>query len=322
MRRLTPVALVAAVALAATGCLANEDNTGPVAGQEACDTTVTGDYYITTGGTPVAPLVIDGLCVTDGTVIVDADYVTLQNSTLDAAPPTSPYPIFVDDGHHGITVATSILDCDTPTDVPAQAIGILAETPAKHTNPSLEGLYLDVHHNEVRNCTDGFQLASWSRYADNYIHLPADPPGAHADGVQFSTEDDGTPIHDTAFEWNVVEFPDASSSFQYHTNTSDPAGGPYNLVVRYNRFQGGAGVVRVPLYTNGGGNEFYGNHVGRLTENEFFVCTSATGEGTGAIDVWGRETGSTLDSGGDPDILDDDNVNLETGEILQREDCQ
>lgn len=258
-----------------------------------CTQTFTGEHTISTPG------VYDGICVEAGTLVIAASNVRVTNAHLTADPPSNFAGVYVLNNRTGIEIDHSVIDCGpASTGTPIASHGVQAEA----------GTTLNVHHNDIVDCTDGIILASNSSYTFNTIHRPDNTDESHADGVEFSTEDDGTPIHDTLFANNSIDFPLASSSFQFHNN-ADPAQGPRNLIVRYNTFHGGAAVLRLPRF--GSGLQLYGNRVGRAdTSQEFFVCDAPGG--TSVIQVWGSETG-----GGTVD----DNINTETGGVLARTDC-
>ncbi len=299
-RRLILGGLLAAITLGLTGCPAipwepPEPYTTP---EEACLTTATGPYVITEDGATV-----NGLCLTDGYVEIRADNVTVTESQIFGASEGGYWnPIVVVNGAHGTVLEHNLIDCGLANEgTPVASQGI--RSPWGDTSGR-------AAHNEIRDCSDGIQAASNWRYEWNYIHRPDNTDETHADGVQWDTEDDGSPIHDVTFVGNTVLFPVASSSFQYHNNT-DPAQGSYNIVVHYNTFRGGAAVVRIPRY-GGPGNVFTANKVMRLdTEREFFACTT-TENGTAPIQVWGDETGRPEDA----------NILEATGEVLTRELCE
>jgi len=317
------LAALLAVVLLTAGCLGNPANLGrffdgsthtePNPETGTCTNNDTGEVDVTVDNT-----VIDDLCLDGGTLVIDADNVTVQNSILKASAPTFGFAIYVLDGSDNVTIRYNNIDCQGGLNEPdAAVIGIGG-------NSNTSGLFT---RNEVAHCSDGINAQSNWTYSFNLINQPyncdiVNVCDIHADGVQGQTEDDGSNLHDMLFEWNNIDYPHASSSFQFH-NSAVPSEGWANVIVRYNQFRGGAAVLRLPSYDNGG-LKLYGNRIGRLFPtpegDEFFVCTPFA-NGTDPIDVWGRETGSTADYGNDG-VFDDDNVNIEDGTTLTREECE
>lgn len=336
MRRLRALAVVVALLATAAGCYANPTETGPgydpgppatftddpAPGPEDCTTTASGEYEVTVDGT-----VVDGLCLNPGVVVIRADNVHVRNSQITGRPVTASEcdpqtdpeqcigygaTVITLEGADGAQVYHNLLDCGGDT------------TPFDNAASVALAGSMTARRNEIRDCSDGIQTASNSTYAINYIHSPdnCDVPGVcdlHADGVQGSTNDDGSHVHDVVFEWNTVEFPGASAAFQYHA-AHTAAEGWENVVVRYNAFRGGGYAVRFPDAGNGG-LEFYGNRIANYAGfGEFGLCT-VFNHGTDPIDVWGTETGDPTDSL-DRGIPDDANIDEGTGAVIEREDCE
>lgn len=309
MRRRPWLALAALLAVIATACIPTLDNTGPSA-EEACTSNSSGELVISSPNT-----VVDRRCHT-GTVVFTStsDGSSLTNSVVEAAPSLDPEPglpdgVYVEDGATGISITENEIDCN--------GVGL-----------GSNGIYqgglgstVTASDNEIRNCENGITTGANSSFRRNLIRLPDNQTapghadGTHADGFQIFAG-----AHDLLIEWNEVQYSGASSAFQFHTSSGDQN---HDIVVRYNRFVGGASALRVPgdnpscQPPNGtcgpwSGLEVYGNRI--QNDVGWLLCT---GNPT-SIEVWGTEHAPTIDWNNNQTLADDQhgerNV-LNSGEV-------
>jgi hypothetical protein len=284
MKRILKLIAPAPALVAAVGCLPTTENTGPTA-QETCTTNHNGTLEITQPNT-----VIDRWCVNNGSVVVkaSADGTVIKNSVLTADPPTDFVGVLVEDGAEDVLIDENEIDCRgdevDPEFENAQSIGMM-------------GSGYEASDNEIRHCAEGLVMGPDVWFHHNLIHLPDNSGDLHADGVQMTGEADNW-----IFEWNVINYPNASGAFQFHTACPDPPGCDQvsNAIVRYNQIIGGASALRIPgdnpsCQPPGGedcgpwtGIKLHGNRIGG---GAFFDCTGIPA----SVAVWGEEEPPHLD---------------------------
>jgi hypothetical protein len=250
----------------------NTGNTGPPADQQPCNTTINGNFNV-----PGPNFVMNRYCINNGSVIIGAgdDNLRVDNSVIRGAGFVGGFS--AQDNLRGAHIEDTEIDCQ----MGAGSGGISG---GNYTATRLE----------IRNCENGLSVYTNGNvtFTHSLIHKPKNSDGAHADGVQM------VGVDNVLFERNVIDYPLASSAFQYHTASGNQNA---NVVVRYNKLLGGAITLRVPGDNPScqppnpscgpwSGNQVYGNRI----DGAFYAPGYCSGD-PDSIAVWGAETGNPAD---------------------------
>jgi hypothetical protein len=248
----------------------NTDNTGPPPDQQPCTTTINGNFEV-----PGPGFVMDRYCINNGSIVIGVgdDNLRVTNSVIRSVGFAGGF--VANDNLRGAVIEDSEIDCQL-------AGGASGISGGNYTGRRVE----------IRNCENGLSLQPPGGvvFTHSLIHQLKLGGGAHADGVQ------GTGADNVLFERNFVNAPNASSAYQFHSNTGAQND---NVTVRYNKLLGGSYTVYLPGANPAcqppnpscgpwTGNQFYGN---RLDNGFFGLCAGDPD----SIAVWGAETGNYAD---------------------------
>jgi len=224
-----------------------------------------GNLVVSAAGT-----VIDGRCITDGSLICNAANVTLRNSKITIH---SGWGIVANGGCTGLRVDRVEIDCNhvPGTSGFAQDFGRVGQN-------------IELRHLDVHGCENGVFIDNGVKLYDSFIHDPLNDglSDAHSDGVQLWAG-----ASDVVVQGNTIDYRgNTTSAFMSCCAKPDPNYGfSDNVLVADNLLGGGAATMYLPNINGGPRGQVYDNVRfvnNRFMQNAFafFYCTGITREMT------------------------------------------